>query len=118
MYIQGFLVPVPGDKQDEYLDVAKFIGEIMLDYGASEIVEAWEDDIKDGELTDFRMAVKAEEGEIVVFSWVIWPDKQTAEDAHDKMMADERMQREWNMPFDGKRMVLGGFKPIWTAGRS
>ncbi len=117
MYVQGFIVPVPEGKQAQYVEVAQFVGDIMVELGAIEIVEAWEDDIKDGEQTDFRMAVKAQPGEKIVFSWVIWPDKETAETAHEKMTADERFQGDWEMPFDGKRMIFGGFKPVWTAGR-
>ena len=118
MYVQGFLVPVPADKQDEYLKVARYIGDIMVEFGATEIVEAWETDITDGEHTDFRMAVKAEPGEKIVFSWIIWPDKETADASHEKMMADKRMQGDFDMPFDGKRMVFGGFTPIFTVGRN
>ncbi|MFC3101833.1 DUF1428 domain-containing protein [Altererythrobacter lauratis] len=117
MYIQGFVVPVPHDKKDAYIDLARFVGEIMRDYGALEIMEAWEADVKDGHTTDFRMAVKAQEGEKIVFSWVIWPDKATCDSSHEKMMQDERMQGEFAMPFDGKRMILGGFDPVWTLGR-
>lgn len=83
-----------------------------------EIVEAWEADVPDGKLTDFRRAVNLEEGEKVVFSWVIWPDKATADAAHEKMMADPRMEQMGEMPFDGKRMVFGGFEPILTVGRN
>lgn len=117
MYIQGFLVPVPEDKKSEYVDVARYVGEVMKDFGAVEIVEGWEEDVLDGKTTDFRQAVKAEEGEKIVFSWVIWPDKATADEAHSKMMDDERMKGEFNPPFDGKRMVFGGFSPVYTIGR-
>lgn len=117
MYVQGYLIPVPEGKQADYLKAAEFMGEMMMKFGATEIVEAWEEDIKDGKHTDFRTAVKAEMGEKIVFSWVIWPDKQTADEAHGKMMADERMQSDFDPPFDGKRMIYGGFTPIYTTGR-
>ena len=117
MYIQGFVIPVPEGNKDKYLEVATFMGQIMADYGATEIVEAWEEDVKDGKTTDFRMAVKAEPGEKIVFSWVIWPDKATADAAHDKMMQDERMQGDWEPPFSGQRLIYAGFTPIYTQGR-
>lgn len=115
MYVQGFIVPVPEDKKDAYREVADKFWPIARDYGCVGHVEAWEADVKDGQWTDFRKAVALEEGEKVVFSWMTWPDKQTADEAHEKMMTDERM-KEWgdgsNMPFDGKRMVFGGFEVI------
>lgn len=119
MYIQGFLVPVPADKQDAYREVAEKFWPIAQDYGALEQVEAWEADVKDGKQTDFRRAVALEDGEKVVFSWVVWPDKVTADTSHDKMMADPRMKEFGEaMPFDGKRMVFGGFEPLVVRGRN
>lgn len=118
MYISGFLVPVPADKKAEYQDIAERFWEIAKDYGALEQVEAWEADVPDGKLTDFRRAVKLAENEKVVFSWVVWPDKATADASHDKMMADQRMDAFGEqMPFDGKRMVYGGFDPLVVRGR-
>jgi uncharacterized protein YbaA (DUF1428 family) len=113
MYIQGFLVPVPESKKAEYQDIAERFWEIARDYGAQSQVEAWEADIKDGTLTDFRRAVNLQPGEKVVFSWVIWPDRATAEASHEKMFTDPRMEQFGDtMPFDGKRMVIGGFDPL------
>jgi len=118
MYINGFIVPVPADKKAEYQDVAEKFWEIASDYGALEQVEAWEADVPDGKRTDFRRAVALKDGEKVVFSWVVWPDKATADVSHDKMMADERMKDFGEqMPFDGKRMVYGGFDPLVVRGR-
>ncbi len=118
MYIQGFLVPVPADKREEYREVASKFAEIMKDFGLIEDVEAWEENVPDGEHTDFRKAVKLEEGEKVVFSWLIWPDKATCDGAHEKMMADPRMKEFGDqMPFDGKRMIYGGFEPLVMFGR-
>lgn len=120
MYVQGFLIPVPEDKQNAYRDVAEKFWDIAKDYGALSQVECWEDEVKDGKLTDFRRAVALVTGEKVVFSWMTWPDKSTADAAHEKIMADERMQSAFgapdgsDMPFDGKRMVFGGFVPIFT----
>ena len=118
MYIQGFLVPVPADKKDEYRKVAQKFADIMKDHGMVEVVEAWEADVPDGVHTDFRKAVKLEKGEEVVFSWVIWPDKATCEAAHSSMMSEEfAAEMSKDMPFDGKRMIYGGFEPLVVYGR-
>ena len=118
MYINGFLIPVPGDKKAQYQDVAERFWDSAKDYGAQEQVEAWEVDVKDGQWTDFRRAVDIQDGEKVVFSWMVWPDKATAGASHEKMMNDERMQfpEGYEMPFDGKRMVWGGFTPVVALG--
>ena len=113
MYINGFVIAVPESKKDVYKDVAEKFWEIAKDYGALEQVEAWEADVPDGKQTDFRRAVALEEGEKVVFAWVIWPDKATADGSHEKMMKDERMEAMGtDVPFDGKRMIYGGFDPL------
>jgi uncharacterized protein YbaA (DUF1428 family) len=119
MYIQGFVVPVKAGEKDAYRKVAEQFWPIVHDYGALEHVEAWEVDVPDGKVTDFRRAVGLEDGEKVVFAWVIWPDKATADASHDKMMADERMKDfdPASMPFDGKRMIVGGFEAIVAKGR-
>jgi uncharacterized protein YbaA (DUF1428 family) len=84
--------------------------------GATRVVEAWGDDIPDGKVTDFKGAVDAEESETVVFSWVQWPSKQARDEAWKKVMADPEMQPgAMEMPFDGKRMIYGGFSPILDA---
>lgn len=119
MYVQGFVIPVPEDKQDAYRKVAETFWPIAKDYGALSQIECWEADIKDGTTTDFRMAVKAKAGEKIVFAWMTWPDRATAEAAHEKMMSDPRMAEQFgapdgsDMPFDGKRMIIGGFSPIF-----
>lgn len=119
MYVQGFVIPVPEGKQDAYRKVAETFWPIARDYGALSQIECWESDVKDGATTDFRTAVKAEAGEKIVFAWMTWPDRETAEAAHEKMMADPRMAEQFgapdgsDMPFDGKRMILGGFTPIF-----
>lgn len=113
MYIQGFVIPVPEGNKEAYRDMAEKFWEIAKDYGALSQVEAWEADIKDGTLTDFRRAVNIQPGEKVVFAWMTWQDRATAEASHDKLMTDPRMaQFGPDMPFDGKRMVLGGFEPL------
>lgn len=118
MYIQGFVIPVPEGNKDSYRAMAEAMNAIFGEYGAIEIVEAWEEDVPDGEHTDFRKAVNAAPGEKIVFSWVIWPDKATFDEAHEKIWRDERMKEPPSgMPFDGKRMIFGGFSPIYTLGR-
>lgn len=118
MYVNGFIVPVPADKKEAYRQVAEKFWPIARDYGCTGHVEAWEADVKDGERTDFRRAVNLKDGEKVVFSWMTWPDKATADSAHDRMMKDPRMETQFgapdgsDMPFDGKRMVFGGFEVI------
>ncbi|MCJ2181494.1 DUF1428 domain-containing protein [Novosphingobium sp. 1949] len=115
MYVQGFLVPVPSDSKEAYRTVAEKFWAIARDYGCQRQVETWEADVKDGQYTDFRKAVDLQPGEKVVFSWMIWPDRATADEARTGMMADPRMKTEFGppdgsaMPFDGKRMVIGGF---------
>ncbi|MBO6526997.1 DUF1428 domain-containing protein [Erythrobacter sp.] len=117
MYVQGFVLPVLPGKKDAYIAMAKQAGEMFQRYGALEIVEAFEDDVKDGAHTDFRKAVKAEEGEHIVFSWVVWPDKETCVEAEKQMQANEEMEPSDDMPFAGKRLIYGGFTPIYTLGR-
>ena len=113
MYIQGFVVPVPADTQAAYRTIAEKFWEIAKDYGAQSHVEAWEADVKDGTQTDFRRAVNLKPNEKVVFSWVTWNDRAAAEASHDKMMADPRMKAMGDdMPFDGTRMIFGGFEPL------
>jgi uncharacterized protein YbaA (DUF1428 family) len=117
-YVQGFLVPVPSGNQEEYRKAAVAMWDIMKDYGATRVIEAWQDDVSHGKQTDFFRAVKAEDGEIVVFSFVEWTSKEACDGAHGKMMQDERMKQfmgdnpDAQPPFDGKRMIYGGFKPV------
>lgn len=117
MYVQGFIVPVLPGKKEAYAKMAADAGEFFKEFGALEIVEAFEENVPDGKVTDFRRAVAAEPGEHVVFSWIIWPDRQTAEDAEVKMQNDPRMKMPDEMPFNPQRMIYGGFSPIYTAGR-
>ena len=113
MYVQGFVVPVPADKEEEYRDLANKFWPIAKEFGATEHVEVWEEDVPDGKQTDFRRAVQAKEDETVVFSWVEWPDKATRDAGMKKMMDDPRMDPKTNpMPFDGMRMIFGGFQPV------
>lgn len=114
MYVNAYLIAVPEDRKHDYIRIAEKFAEIAQDYGVLEIVETWESDVPDGKVTDYRKAVKAEPGEKIVVSWVIWPDREAGARAHKGMFADPRMEALKDMPFDGKRMVLGGFEPIVT----
>ena len=118
MYVQGFLLAVPEGKKEAYRAVAEKSAQFFRKYGVIEIVETWEDDVADGEINDFRKATKAKPGEKIVFSWMIWPDKQTCDGAAKKMESDpDQAEVFGEMPFDGMRMMWGGFKPITTMGR-
>ena len=110
-YVSGFLTPVPTSNREAYERAARAGWEAFRDYGAIEFVECWGDDVPRGEHTDFYRAVKAGDDETVVFSWIVWPDKETSERCYAAMETDERF-RNMEMPFDGKRMMWGGFVPI------
>ena len=116
-YIDGFVIPVPTGKKEEYRALAAKMGPLFQEFGATRIVECWGDDVPDGKVTDFRRAVKAEERETVVFSWIVWPSKEARNAGNAKMMSDPRMKEAGDqMPFDGKRMIFGGFAPILEIG--
>lgn len=116
-YIDGFLIAVPTANKRKFTDHARYADDMFIEMGALRVVECWGDDLPDGKTTDFRMAVKAEPEETVVFSWIEWPDKATRDAAMAKLMdpdnPDPRMDQDKNpIPFDGKRMVFGGFVPV------
>ncbi|WP_250275899.1 DUF1428 domain-containing protein [Escherichia coli] len=112
-YVDGFVVAVPADKKDAYREMAAKAAPLFKEFGALRIVECWASDVPDGTVTDFRMAVKAEENEEVVFSWIEYPSKEVRDAATQKMMSDPRMKEFGeSMPFDGKRMIYGGFESI------
>ena len=110
-YIEGFVIAVPTANKAMFIDHAKRIDVIFLELGATRVVENWANDVPDGKLTDFKKAVQAKDDETVVFAWIEWPDKATRDLAMEKMRTDPRMMAE-PMPFDGKRMIFGGFEPI------
>ena len=114
MYVNTYVLSVPEEKKSDYVRIANVFAEVAKDFGALEIFENWELEVPDGEHTDYRKAVKAEGGEKIVLSWIVWPDRETGAIAHKGMFADERMEAIGDMPFDGKRMILGGFEPILT----
>ena len=111
-YTDGFVVPVPEGNRDAYRELAAKMAKVFRQHGATRVVEAIADDVSHGKVTDFYRAVKAEDGETVVFSFIEWPDKKTRDDAWAKTMADESLKPEGEMPFNGQRMFWGGFEPI------
>jgi len=122
IYIDGFIIAVPKANKAKFIQHAQTGDSVFFDLGAKRILECWEDDVPSGKVTDFRRAVQATEDEAVVFSWIEWPDKPTRDAAMSKMdelmKTDPRMNPEKNpMPFDGKRMVYGGFAPVVTLER-
>ncbi len=114
-YIDGFVLAVETARRDEFIDHARRMDSLFLTFGATRIVECWGDDVPDGKLTDFARAVHAKEGETVAFSWIEWPHKATRDAAMTRMETDERFMAE-PMPFDGKRMIFGGFEPVVDLG--
>jgi uncharacterized protein YbaA (DUF1428 family) len=110
-YIDGYVIPVPTANKDAFVSHARHVDQMFLEYGATRIIECWGDDVPDGKQTDFKRAVQAKDDETVVFSWVEWPDKATRDAATQKMMNDPRMVPHEN-PFDGKRLIYGGFTPV------
>ncbi len=112
-YIDGFVIAVPTANKEKFIAHAREFDPIFLEFGAIRVIEAWGDDVPEGKVTDFQRAVQATAGETVVFSWIEWPDKATRDAGTKKMMEDPRMDPEKNpMPFDGKRMIYGGFAPV------
>jgi uncharacterized protein YbaA (DUF1428 family) len=117
-YTDGFIVPVPEGKRDAYQAMAAKMAKVFRQHGANRVIEAIGDDVNHGKVTDFYRAVKAEDGEKVVFSFIEWPDKATRDEAWGKIMSDESLKPDGEMPFDGKRMFWGGFEKIVdTAGQ-
>jgi uncharacterized protein YbaA (DUF1428 family) len=116
-YIDGFVIAVPKANKQKFIDHATNADSMFIEMGAIRVLECWADDVPDGTLTDFRKAVQATEDEDVIFSWIEWPDKETRDKGYAIMMdpenKDPRMDMEKNpMPFDGKRMIWGGFTPV------
>lgn len=115
-YVDGFVAAVPTARQADYKKHAEEAAVVFKEYGALKVIECWGDDVPDGEMTSFPMAVQRKDDETVVFSWILWPSKAARDEAMEKVMADPRMQEDANpMPFDGQRMIFGGFKMILEA---
>jgi uncharacterized protein YbaA (DUF1428 family) len=111
-YIDGFVIAVPDDQRDAFIAHARRFDGLFLEFGATRVTECWADDVPDGKVTDFRRAVQAAAGESVVFSWIEWPDKATRDAGMKQFMDDPRTDGAGDMPFDGKRMIFGGFIPV------
>jgi uncharacterized protein YbaA (DUF1428 family) len=112
-YIDGFVMAIPTANKQVFTDFARKFDPIFLEHGATRVVEGWGDDVSHGKQTDFFRAVAAKDDETVAFSWIEWPDKATRDAGMDKVMKDPRMDPAANpMPFDGARMIYGGFSPV------
>lgn len=111
-YVDGFVLAVPAANKQQFIDHAAKWDPLFKEFGATRVVEAWGDDVPDGKQTDFKRAVQATGDEVVCFSWVEWPDKATRDAGMKKFMDDPRMQEMGDMPFDGKRMIFGGFDSV------
>lgn len=120
-YIDGFIAAVPTENKQRFVEHAKVANEVFMEQGALRALDCWGDDVPRGKVNDFYGAVQAREGETVVFSWIEWPDKATRDAAMGKMeelmKTDPRMNPEKNpMPFDGMRLIYGGFEPVVALG--
>jgi uncharacterized protein YbaA (DUF1428 family) len=111
-YVDGFVTPVPTDKKAEYLEHAVKFAELFKKHGALKVAENWGDDVPEGKLTSFTMAVKREDTESVVFSWITWPSREVRDAGWKTIMEEPAMQSGATPPFDGKRMIYGGFQTI------
>jgi uncharacterized protein YbaA (DUF1428 family) len=108
-YVMSYVGSVPNDRKKDYLKASQAVAAVFKEYGALRVVEAWGENIPEGTLTSFLMAVKAQKGETVVCGWQEWPDRATQEAAMEKAMQDPRMAVMRDIPIDGKRMIFGGF---------
>lgn len=112
-YVDGFILAVPKARIDDYKALAEQAGAIWKEHGARAYVECLADDVPYGELTSFPRAVLAKEDEVVAFSWIVYDSRAHRDAVNAKVMADERLPKEMSdMPFDGKRMIFGGFAPF------
>ena len=115
-YVDGYVLAVPTAHRDLYRKVAQTASKVFKENGALTVVECWGDDVPEGKLTSFPMAVKRQPEETVIFSWITWPSKAVRDEGMKKSMEDARLQPETNpMPFDGKRLIYGGFVAIVEA---
>ena len=116
MYVDGYVLAVPTARREDYRKLAETAAAVFKDHGALSVVECWGDDVPEGKVTSFPMAVKAEPEETVVFSWITWPSRAARDEGMRKAMEDPRMDHDpAAMPFDGKRMIFGGFEVIVQA---
>ena len=113
-YIDGCVIPVPAANKQRYLDHARIAAVVFKEHGALKLVDCWGDDVPDGKVTSVPMAVKCEPHETVVFSWIVWPSREVRDAGMAAVMSDPRLQ-SIDMPFDGKRMIFGGFQMVIDA---
>ncbi len=112
-YVDGFVAAVPNANRQAYLDHARIVGALFKEFGALNVVDCWGDDVPEGKLTSFTMAVKREADETIALGWVTWPSRAARDEGWAKVMADPRMAPDaMTMPFDGKRMIFGGFEVL------
>jgi uncharacterized protein YbaA (DUF1428 family) len=112
-YIDGFVLAVPTANRALYKKHAEAVAVVFKEHGALRLVECWGDDVPQGKLTSFPMAVQCKDDETVVFSWITWPSKEVRDEGMKQAMADSRLQSDKNpMPFDGKRLIYGGFEVL------
>ncbi|MGE0400463.1 MAG: DUF1428 domain-containing protein [Kofleriaceae bacterium] len=114
MYVDGFLVPVPKARIEEYKQFSKKASDMWTKRGALSYVEAVADDVKPGEVTDFQRSVQLHDDEVVVFAWITYKSREDRDRINKEVMDDPAM-KDVDMPFDGKRMIFGGFKTIVEA---
>ena len=115
-YIDGFLIPIPKKNLPAYRLMARKAGKVWMEYGALQYVECVDDDVKPGKLTSFPQAVQLKKGEVVAFSYIVYRSRKHRDSVNKQVMADPRIEAmmpdRMKMPFDAKRMMFGGFKPI------
>lgn len=111
-YVDGFVIPVPETARDAYRKLAEDAAVVFKRHGALEVVECWADDMKHGQWTDFFRAVDAQPGEAIVFAWILWPSREARDEGNRRAMEDLGAMTPDTMPFDGKRMIWGGFTEL------
>ena len=112
-YVDGFVAAVPSANKAAFIEHARAAAAVFKEHGALRVVECWGDDVPEGEVTSFTMAVKRKEDVSIIFSWIEWPSRSVRDEAMPKVMQDPRLQMDVNpMPFDGKRLIFGGFESI------
>ena len=113
-YVDGFVAAVPTANRDVYRKHAEAAAAVFKEHGAQRVVECWGDDVPEGKVTSFTMAVQRKSDEAVVFSWIVWPSRQARDEGWKKSMADPRLKPDANpMPFDAKRLIYGGFEVLF-----
>ena len=116
-YIEGFIAAVPTANKDAYKKHAEEAAPLFREFGVARMVENWGNDVPEGKVTDFQKAVQAKDDETVVFSWLEWTDRATADKGWETMKTDPAVKDMMEMPFDGSRMIFGDFEPVFEAGK-